>query len=154
MGTFTVMSRMERQDGTLLDQETASITVKDAFVPPFETTSLQVSPNNDAILAVPGGSITIRIPKGAFLEDGSVTVSPAAGTIPPAPSGAAAGTTAFVVEGVSGLLAKDATVTVKYAAGDLAAAGGDVKNSPLPGTTGARRAGLSSRPPPIRMRRR
>ena len=124
-GTYTVTSRMEKQDGTLLDEDSTTIEVKEAYVPPFEITSVDVAPNSPAVLTVPGGSIAITFPKGSFVSDGTVTVRPATDTLPPAPSGASLGSTAFVIEGVSGLLAQDATVVVKYTSGDLAAAGGN-----------------------------
>ena len=76
MGTYTVKSEMMLESGTVLDSRTTSVTVKEAYIPPFETTTLQVSPDKDSVLTVPGGSITITIPKGAFVEDDSVTVSP------------------------------------------------------------------------------
>lgn len=124
-GTYTVTSRMEKQDGTLLDEDTTGITVKEPYIPPFEQTVVQVSPDKETVLGVPGGAVTISFPKGAFVADGSVTVRPATDAIPSAPSGSSRGTTAFIIEGVSGLLAQDATVKVRYTSGDLAAAGGN-----------------------------
>lgn len=124
-GAYTVTSRMEKQDGTLLDEGKTGISVKEPYIPPFEQTVVQVSPDKEAVLAVPGGAVTIGFPKGAFVADGSVTVRPATDAIPPAPAGSALGTTAFIIDGVSGLLTQDATVKVKYTSGDLAAAGGD-----------------------------
>ena len=124
-GTYTVTSRMEKQDGTLLDEDHITIEVKEAYVPPFEKTSIEVDPGNPATLSVPGGSIVITFPKGTFVSDGTVMIRPATESLPPAPSGSSLGTTAFVIEGVSGLLAQDATVVVKYTSRDLAAAGGN-----------------------------
>jgi hypothetical protein len=125
MGTYTVKSEMMLESGTVLDSRTTNVTVKETYIPPFETTTLQVSVDKDSVLTVPGGSITITIPKGAFVEDDSVTVSPAIDAIPQFPAGSVAGTTAFVIDGVSGLLAKDASVTVKYTSEDLTAAKGN-----------------------------
>lgn len=124
VGTYTVKSEMMLESGTVLDSSSTSVTVKEAYIPPFTESAMKITPDNPATIKVPEGTITLSFPQGSVLSDTTVTVKPFTGTLPALPSGATAGTTAFAIDGLSGLLAKDATVTVKYASGDLAAAGG------------------------------
>jgi hypothetical protein len=125
VGTYTVKSVMMLESGTVLDSSTTSITVKEAYIPPFTESGMKISPDNPSTLTVPEGTITLFFPQGSVLDETTITVKPSTGTLPVLPSNAIAGTTAFVVDGLSGLLAKEATVTVKFASGDLAAANGD-----------------------------
>jgi|WetSurMetagenome_2_1015567.scaffolds.fasta_scaffold02485_6 hypothetical protein len=126
VGVYTVKSTMMLESGTVLGTSSTSIAVKEAYIPPFTESGKKISPDNQATLMVPEGTITISFPQGAVLSDTMVTVKPYTGTLPVLPPGATAGTTAFAVDGLSGLLAKDATVTVKYTRMDLDAAKGDI----------------------------
>jgi hypothetical protein len=125
VGTYTVKSDMQLESGAILDSRTTSITVKEAYVPPFQQSSAKVTPDSPATLEVPEGTVRISFPQGAVLAETTVTVKPYIGTLPDLPAGAKAGTTAFSVDGLSGLLAKDATVTVRYNKADLDAANSD-----------------------------
>jgi len=125
VGTYTVVSRMTLEDGTLLDEKSTAFTVKEEYVPPFKETTVTVVPDRETVLRTPGGEITITFPAGAVLSDAEVTVSPYEETLPAPPADAKAGTTAFTVEGLTGLLAKPATMVVKYNPSDLQSAGGD-----------------------------
>jgi hypothetical protein len=123
-GTYTLKSDMLLTVG-VLDSRTTSITVKEAYIPPFQETSVKVIPESPVTLEVPGGTVRISFPPGAVLAETTVTVKPFIGTLPNLPAGAKAGTTAFSVDGLSGFLAKDATVTVRYTKTDLDAANSD-----------------------------
>jgi len=125
VGTYTVVSRMTLEDGTLLDEKSTMFTVNEEYIPPFEETSVKVVPDSDTVLMTAGGEITITFPAGAVLSDAQVTVSPFSQELPVPPAGATPGTTAFSIEGLTGLLAKPATLVVKYNPADLQAAGED-----------------------------
>lgn len=125
VGTYTIKSDMLLGSGTVLDSRTTTVTVKEAYIPPFQQSSTKVTPDSPATLAVPEGTVRISFPQGAVIAETTVTVKPYTGTLPDLPAGAHAGTTSFSVDGLSGLLAKDATVTVRYNQADLAAANGD-----------------------------
>jgi len=124
VGTYTVESEM-MLNSTVLDSKSTSITVNQAYIPPFQNANVTISPNSPATLSVPGGTISISFPQGSVLSQTTVTVSPYTGTLPALPAGATAGSTVFSVDGLNGLLASDATVTVKYSTADLAAANND-----------------------------
>ncbi|KQC07400.1 MAG: hypothetical protein APR55_04030 [Methanolinea sp. SDB] len=124
-GTYTVTSRMTLEDGTLLDEKSTTFTVTEEYIPPFEDVSIQLTPDKQATLATSDGSISIIFPQGAVFGDAQVTLTPYTATLPSLPSGVSAGNTAFSVEGLTGLLSKPATVTVRYSDQDLSAAGGD-----------------------------
>lgn len=123
-GTYILKSDM-LLNGMVLDSRTTSITVKEAYVPPFQPASVKVIPESPVTLEVPEGTVRIIFPQGAVLAETNVSVKPYIGTLPDLPAGAKAGTTAFSVDGLSGFLAKDATVTVRYTKTDLDAADGD-----------------------------
>lgn len=124
VGEYTIKSEM-LLGGAVLDSRTTSITVKEAYVPPFQEASVKVSPESPAILVVPEGTVRISFLQGAVLAETSVSVKPYIGTLPDLPAGVKSGTTTFSVNGLSGLLAKDATVTVRYNKADLDAADND-----------------------------
>lgn len=124
-GTYIIKSDMLLASGKILDSKTTSITVKEAYIPPFQQTSVKVIPEIPVILEVPEGTVRISFPQGAVLAETIVTVKPYIGTLLNLPAGAKAGTTTFSVDGLSGFLGKDAIVTVKYSKSDLDAADGD-----------------------------
>ncbi len=124
-GTYTVVSRMTLEDGTLLDEESTTLTVTEEYIPPFEAATVKVVPDRETVLKTPGGEIGITFPAGAVLSDAEMTISPYSGSLPEPPSGSKAGTTAISVDGLTGILAKPATIVVKYNPADLQAAGGD-----------------------------
>jgi hypothetical protein len=71
--------------------------------------------------------VTIDFPAGAVFSDTDVSMKPVAKDQAPAPSpGMAPASTFFTVGGINGLLAKDATLIVKYTSADLEAARSDV----------------------------
>jgi hypothetical protein len=131
IGTYMVKSTMTLQDGTVLDEESSSFTVQEEYIPPFEEASVTVSAESAAVLATPGGEITVRFPQGAFLAGGTVSVVPYRDDLPPLPAGVKAVSTVFSVDGVMGLLAKDATVSVRYSDADLKAAGNSAQKLAL-----------------------
>ena len=124
-GAYTVKSAMMLGSGVILDSRSTSVTVNEAYIPPFKESGVKVTPDSPATLTVPEGTIRITFPQGSVLGETTVTVKPYTGTLPDLPAGAHAGTTAFGIDGLSGLLAKDATLTVKYSSTDLDAARGD-----------------------------
>jgi hypothetical protein len=125
-GIYMVTSEARIAEGmVLLDSKTVPLTIEKAYVPPFQETAVDLVPDKEATLATPGGEVTISFPAGSVLAPVHVTVKPVAGTLPQVPSPATAGPTSLSVEGLTGLLSADATVTVRFTADDLAAAGGN-----------------------------
>lgn len=131
VGTYTAVSRMTLEDGTLLDEKSTTFAVKEGYIPPFQKTTVKVVPGRETVLMTPGGEITITFPAGAVLSDTDVMVLPYPDALPAAPSGAKTGTTAFTVDGLTGILAKPATIVVKYNPADLQAAGGKAEKLSL-----------------------
>jgi hypothetical protein len=125
-GNYTVKSEVSLEDGTLLDSKTIPLEVKGGYAVPPEETNATLDPQNPAMLASSDGRIRISFPTGSVLSDVAVTLKPfPLNSLPTLPAGAKAGGTCFQVEGLSGLLSKDATITVTYSDTDLSAAGGD-----------------------------
>jgi hypothetical protein len=132
IGTYTADSKVLLENGQVLDEKTTTFSVKTNYVPPSKETNITVSPGSAATLTSSDGRYSVLFPQGAVLSNVIVTLkSYPTDKLSPAPSGAKLGATSFEVAGLSGLLSKDATVTVTYSADDLTAAGGDASQLKL-----------------------
>jgi methionine-rich copper-binding protein CopC len=126
-GTYIASSKVSSEDGTVLDTKTASFEVPANYIPPLQAANVKLTAKSSAVLASPDGRVTIDFPAGAVFSDTDVTMKPLAKDQAPAPStGMAPASTFFKVDGINGLLAKDATLIVKYTSADLEAARSDV----------------------------
>jgi hypothetical protein len=124
-GTYAVTSSISL-GGQVLDSKTTTFDVKSNYVAPPKETSVKLTPQNSAVLASSDGRITISFPAGAVLSDVTVTLKPfSLDQLPGLPADSKAAGTCFEVDGLTGLLSKDATVNVKYSSSDLDTAGGD-----------------------------
>ena len=127
VGTYTVTSIANRDDGTVLDTKTIPFEIKSAYIAPLDEATVTLSPKSSAVLTSTDGRVVINFPAGAVFSDVNVTLKPFSNDkLPAAPQGATLGATSFRVDGLTGLLTKDASLTVKYTSADLEAAGSDV----------------------------
>jgi hypothetical protein len=126
-GSYTASSIVSREDGTVLDTKTTTFEVPANYIPPLQAANVKLTAKSSAVLASPDGRVTIEFPAGAVFSDTDVTMKPLAKDQAPAPSaGMSQASTFFTVGGINGLLAKDATLIVKYTSVDLEAAKSDV----------------------------
>jgi hypothetical protein len=126
-GTYTATSKVSLQDGTVLDTKTTSFVIQANYIPPLEGGSVKLTSRNGGVLTTSDGRVIIDFPAGAVFSDTDVMLKPVAKDQSPAASaGMALASTSFKVDGINGLLAKDAIVTVKYTSADLDAAKSDV----------------------------
>ena len=126
-GTFPVQLGETVQP---LPQETTEII---HVQPPMTTAAIvTLTPGNAAVLEMADKSISISFAKGAVTGqvDVSLRTYPLA-QVPTAPANYTATANCFRVDGLTGLLAQDATVTVRYTGADLTTAGGDVSRLTL-----------------------
>jgi hypothetical protein len=131
-GTYTVSSKVLRENGQVLDEKTTTFTVKTNYVPPVTESSITLTPGSPGTLTSPDGRYSVSFPQGAVLSDVAVTLKPYThDKLPSAPAGAKIGATCFEITGLAGLLSKDATIRVTYSADDLTAAGGDTSKLKL-----------------------
>ena len=127
VGTYTVTSIASRDDGTVLDTKTMPFEIKSAYIAPLDEATVTLSPKSPAVLTSTDSRVVVNFPAGAVFSDVNVTLKPFSNDkLPPAPQGVTLGGTSFRVDGLTGLLSKDATVTVKYTSADLESAGSDV----------------------------
>jgi hypothetical protein len=127
VGTYTVTSIASREDGMVLDTKKVPFEIKSAYIAPLDESTVTVSPKSPAELTSTDGRVVINFPAGAVFSDVNVTLKPFSNDkLPPAPQGAILGATSFRIDGLTGLLFKDATVQVKYTSADIEAAGSDV----------------------------
>jgi len=126
-GTYRVKSEVSLGDGTVLDTKTATFDVKSNYVAPPTEEGITLTPQDAAVLVSSDNVTTISFPAGAVIADVAVSLKAfSRANLPTLPAGLKAGGTCFQVDGLSGLLSKDATISVRYSDADLAAAGGDV----------------------------
>jgi hypothetical protein len=92
----------------------------------WEKSSITLTPKNTGQLESSNKQISITIAEGSVIGTVDMTVQPVSRTqLSPPPSNFRLAGTTFRVEGLAGLLAKDATITIKYTQADRDAAGGD-----------------------------
>ena len=132
LGVYSVKSRVMLEDGTLLDEASGSFEVKAPYVPPSPPASVTLTPASAATLKTEDGRISISFPKGAVISQVEISLrSYPLEQLPSPPSNFRLATTCFRIDGLTGLLAKEATVTVKYTAADLERAEDDASRLTL-----------------------
>jgi len=126
LGNYSIKSKVMLEDDTILDEAEGSFEVKEPYVPPAPPACVILTPGSAATLETGDGRISISFPKGAVTSQVEVCLQNYPWEqLPGPPNGFELATTCFRVDGLSGLLAKDATVTVKYSDADLGRAQGD-----------------------------
>ena len=132
LGVYTIKSTVMLDDGTVLDTASGSFEVAEPYVPPPPPASVTLTPGSAAVLETADKAISINFPKGAVTGQVDVSLrSYPAAQLPSPPTGYTAATTCFRVDGLTGLLAQQATVTVRYTGADLDKAKGDVSRLTL-----------------------
>ncbi len=125
-GTYYVHSKVMLEDGTVLNEAEGSFEIGVPYIPPSPEASIILTPQNPAALETPDGRISISFPQGSVTADVEVAIRTYPHSqLPEPPQDSQLGATCFRVDGMPGLLAKEATLTVKYSADDLALADGD-----------------------------
>jgi hypothetical protein len=125
-GTYTVSSKVMLEDGTVLDEADSTFKIKTPYAPPPAVGNITLTPSSASTLTSEDGRISIYFPQGAAVIPVNVSLwNYPAEQLPSPPPDMNLTTTCFRVDGLTGLLAKEATVTVRYSADDLGKAGGD-----------------------------
>ncbi len=126
MGVYSVKSKVMLEDGTLLGEASGSFEVGKPYVPPPPPASVSVSPAAASVLETKNGEISISFPKGAVTGQVEVSLrSYPPEQLAPAPADYVLTSNCFRVDGLTGLLANEALVMVKYTQVDLEKAKGD-----------------------------
>lgn len=129
---YEVDLEVRDDSGNLVVQHTSSFEVEKTYVPPPQPVSLIVTPASPATLATRDSRISISFPQGAVISQVEVSLQRyPLEQLPSPPTDLKLATTCFRVDGLTGLLAKEATVTVKYTPADLERAGGDASRLTL-----------------------
>ena len=125
-GTYGAQAIVYLKDGTLLDEANGSFELGVPYVRPSPSTSVTITADGHSILETEDGTISISIPQGAVFSQVEISLQsyPIEQLASP-PSGYHLAAAAFRVEGLPGLLAKEATVAVQYTATDLHRAEGE-----------------------------
>ena len=138
-GTYTIRSLVMSSDSILLDKSTGTFTIKAPYVPPAALGNVSLAPSGASTLKTTDGTISVYFPVGAAAIPVDISLNTiTAAQLPVAPDGYGFTGTYFQVNGLTGLLAKDSTITVKYTADDLSKASGKASSLVLtrwdPGT--------------------
>lgn len=132
LGVYSIKSKVMLEDGTLLDEAEGSFEVVKPYVPPPPPAKITLTPGSSAILRTGDGRISISFLQGAVISQVEISLrSYPLEQVPAAPADFNLATTCFRIDGLTGLLAKEATVTVKYTPADLERAEGDVSRLTL-----------------------
>jgi hypothetical protein len=143
VGTYTIDSKVMLDGGTLLDETTSTFVVTAEYMPPapsttstvanqpLTATSANLSPSTATTLQSSDGTISVVFPQGAAVVPVEVSLQSYSNQLPALPVGLAAASSYFQVSGLTGLLAKNATVTVKYSADELSKANGNASSLKL-----------------------
>lgn len=126
-GKYNMMARVLLEDGTLIDESEGIFEVGSSYIPPSLPVRLALVSTSASILRTEDGRFSISFPQGAVFSQVEISLeSYPVETLKAPPSGYQLTSTSFKVDGLSGLLAREATVTVKYTPDDLNKAEGDV----------------------------
>jgi hypothetical protein len=126
LGKYSLKVTVMLDDGTVLDEAEGNFEVKEPYVPPPAPAKITLKPGESATLKTNNEGITILFPQGCVISQAEISVQNyPLEQIPAVPSGYNLATTCFRIDGLAGLLIKDAAITVKYTDTDLEKAGGD-----------------------------
>ena len=124
-GTYTIRSVVMSSDSILLDKSDGTFTIKAPYKPPPALGTVSLAPSGASTLKTTTGNISVYFPVGAVAIPVDISLNNiTAAQLPVAPDGYGFTGTYFQVNGLTGLLAKNATVTVQYTPDDLSKAGG------------------------------
>jgi hypothetical protein len=124
-GTYTIRSVVMSSDSILLDKSDGTFTIKAPYKPPPALGTVSLAPSGASTLKTTTGNISVFFPVGAAAIPVDISLNTiTAAQLPVAPDGYGFTGTYFQINGLTGLLAKDATITVQYNADDLSKAGG------------------------------
>jgi hypothetical protein len=126
LGTYSVKANVFLEDGTILDEAQSSFDIRQSYVPPPAPAKVTLTPGTSSTLKTDNEEINVYFPQGSVISQAEVSVQyyPVEQASSP-PSGYSLATTCFRIDGLTGLLTKDATITVKYTDTDLEKAKGD-----------------------------
>ena len=119
-GLYFIKSRIILENNIILDEVTSSFEMKAPYIPPSSPATQTVIPTSSALLETADSSISLNFPKGAVTSSVDVILRDyPSSQLPPLPSGYQVTNICFRVDGINGLLAEKATVTVKFTASEL-----------------------------------
>ena len=138
-GTYTIRSVVMSSDSILLDKSDGTFTIKAPYKPPPALGTVSLAPSGASTLKTNDGTISVYFPVGAAAIPVDISLNTiTAAQLPVAPDGYGFTGIYFQINGLTGLLAKNATVTVQYTPDDLSKAGGKASSLVLtrwdPGT--------------------
>jgi hypothetical protein len=126
-GVYSIKSKIMLEDGIVLDESDSSFEVTAPYIPPPPPATQTVFPAEGSVLETNGSRISISFPKGAVTEKVNVTLRDyLLSQLPPLPLEYQPATICFRVDGITGLLVQNATVTVRYTGADIEKASGNV----------------------------
>jgi hypothetical protein len=125
-GEYIFNTKLMLEDSTVLDETNGRFIIEEPYIPPAAPANIFLKPGSSGKLNTTDNRISIDFLQGSVLSEVEVSLRNYSSTqLPLIPSNYILANTCFRVDGLSGLLAKDATVTVKYSDADLNKAEGN-----------------------------
>jgi hypothetical protein len=125
-GIYSIQSKLMLDNGAILDMEQSQFEVKKEYQLPPAPASQTIIPSNFSSLKSKDARISINFPVGSVIEPVLITLRDyPLEQLPPLSKELGTGTTCFRVDGLNGLLTKEALITVRYTEDDLEKAEGN-----------------------------
>jgi hypothetical protein len=119
-GVYSIKSDVMLEDGTILDEKITNFEVRGTYIPPSVSASQTIIPSNYSLLESKDTRISISFPACSVIEPVLITLrNYPLEQLPPLSKNLRPGATCFRVDGLNGLLAKEAQITVGYTEDDL-----------------------------------
>ncbi len=125
-GMYSIHSKIISENGLVYDEADSTFELTAPVLPPVSPATVTILPAEPAYLKTAGGHVSITFPKGAVTEPVNTTLREyPLSQLPPLPLDYQPTVICFRVDGINGLLLKEAAITVKFTPADLEKAGND-----------------------------
>lgn len=132
LGVYSIRSKVMLENGTILDEARSDFEVRAPYVPPPPPAVQTVLPNSSSFLETKDGRISINFPIGSVTEPVDIALRDyPLEQLPDMPVDFKTGVTCFRIDGLNGLLVKEARIRVGYTGADLEGANGNASRLKL-----------------------
>lgn len=125
-GSYTIEAIVLSEENQILAEKETTLDITEFYEPPVPAAHVIIKPFSAVIIQTVDEQIKIGFPAGSVTAEAYVSLTLLSkDQLPEAPKSYKLGETCFRIDGLTGLLVKDATLAVYYTEADLYQAGGD-----------------------------